>query len=1120
MLIITNMKYFLNAILIIGLLNCFFPVKAQQSSDIIVGSVYAKGEGGLIGVSIQELDATNRVVSGTVTDINGDFSLQIKNPKNKLEFIYLGYNTLRVNIGNQKKFSIQMTEDTKSLSEVVVTAKKKVSTGTLSIPEREASMAFQTIKADFQTLSVASVDEALQGQIAGLDIISNSGDVGSGSTMRLRGTASINANVTPLIVVDDVIYDAPNADTFDFVNANTENYADLLSINVDDIENITVLKDGASTARWGSRAANGVISIRKKRGVRGRPQLRYTYRLSEKWQPRGMRMLNGDEYTMLMKEAYFNPLQSDAAANIKEFNYVTNDGVFPDWRMYDNNTDWVGAVETRGITNDHYLTLSGGGERATFYISGGYYNETGSIIGQNLDRYTSLMNLSYYVSDRIVFSSDMSFAYSNQDKNYNTKIDDKDYDLLALAYRKMPNLGIYREDANGNSTGEYYSLPQNISSSLKDQLALPNPVALANLAKNNVKNYRLLPIFRLSYDLIPSNDDQMLQLRAMVQFDINNSTSYAFLPKEVTSAAWTDKNINKADNGNSKSYQTTSKIELEWHPKFTNKNHALGMTILGEMTSGTSAAQSESSYGMPAGIASPTTGSFVSDMKSSTNYWRSMDFVYTAHYSYMSKYNLDFTYTREGSSRFGPDKRFGNFGGISGRWNISDEEFMKRYQKWLSMLAIRSSTGIVGNQPDDDYLYFSKYSSWSNYLGSGTIRPDAISLNTLQWETTRDVNIGANIGLFDDLFTADFNFYNKITSNLLQKDVKIPTSSGFPKYAWQNVGSVQNRGWELFLNLNHFINVGKFHADFNLNFANNRNTVLSLSDIVLAQYNGDYTFKNGDYLSRLQLHNSLGSIYGFRYKGVYQYSADNPNLVASGYTLGSAPIARNADGSIIYDSDGKPVPMYFAYGTTNQYKFQGGDAIYEDVNHDGNINELDIVYLGNSYPKINGGGGFKFTYDKFSVNIYSVFRYGNKIVNAARMYAESMLTNDNQSRAVNWRWRKEGDLTDMPRAWNQNAVSGTTLPVARNFLGSDRYVEDGSFLRINQISFNYVFPKRWLSRLAVSNASFFLTLYNVYCFTKYSGVDPEVSYDSWGVSTDNSQTPRTQSFTGGVALQF
>jgi len=1114
------MKHFFNAILIIGLLSGFLPAKAQQSSDMIVGNVFSKKEGGLIGVTIQELDPTNRVVSGTVTDVNGDFSLLIKSPKNKLEFIYLGFSKQTITIGNQKKFSVEMKEEETGLSEVVVTSKKRVNTGAMSIPEREASMAYQTIKADFENLSVASIDEALQGKIAGLDIVANSGDVGAGSSMRLRGTASINANVTPLIVVDDMIYDAPNADTFDFVNANPENYADLLSINVDDIESITVLKDGASTARWGSKAANGVISIRKKRGVRGKPQLRYTYRLSGSRQPQGMRMLNGDEYTMLMKEAYFNPMQSDAAANIKEFNYITNDAVFPDWRMYDNNTDWVAAVKTTGVTNDHYLTLSGGGERAQFYLSGGYYNEKGSIIGQNLDRYTSLMTLNYYVSDRIVFMSDMSFTYQNQDKNYNIKINNKNYDLLALAYNKMPNLGIYREDANGNSTGEYYTLPQTISSSLKDQLDYPNPVALANLAKNNVKNYRLLPIFRLNYDLLPQVDNQMLQLRALVQFDINNSTTYAFFPKELTSVAWTDQSINKAQYGSSKSYQTTSRVELEWHPNFHNKDHSLAMSALAEIISGTSASQSEESYGLPSGIASPTTGSFVSNMGSSTSYSRGMDFVYSAHYSYKSKYNLDFTYTREGSSKFGPDKRFGNFGGLSGRWNISDEKFMQPAQKWLDMLAIRSSTGIVGNQPSDDYLYFSRYNTWSSYVSSGTIVPSSIRLNNLQWETTRDVNIGANIGMFNDLFTADFNYYNKVTSNLLQKDVKIPTSSGFPTYSWQNSGSVQNRGWELFLNLNKFIHVGKFHVDFNLNFANNRNMVLSLSDIVLAQYNGDYTFNNSDYISRLQLHNSLGSIYGFRFKGVYQYSADNPDLVASGYTLGSSPVARDAKGNIIYDSAGKPVPMYFAYGTTNKYKFQGGDAIYEDVNHDGNINQLDIVYLGNSYPKLNGGGGFTFAYDKFSVNIYSVFRYGNKIVNSARMWAESMINNNNQSRAVNWRWRKEGDLTDIPRAWNQNAITGTTLPIARNFLGSDRYVEDGSFLRINQISFNYTFPKKWLAKLFVSNASMFLTLYNIYCFTHYSGADPEVSYDSWGVSTDSNQTPRSQSFTGGLSLQF
>jgi hypothetical protein len=212
--------------------------------------------------------------------------------------------------------------------------------------------------------------------------------------------------------------------------------------------------------------------------------------------------------------------------------------------------------------------------------------------------------------------------------------------------------------------------------------------------------------------------------------------------------------------------------------------------------------------------------------------------------------------------------------------------------------------------------------------------------------------------------------------------------------------------------------------------------------------------------------------------------------------------------------------MYFAYGTANQLTFQGGDAIYEDVNHDGNINELDIVYLGNSNPKFNGGMGLKLTYDRFSMNIYSVFRYGNKVVNTARMNAESMINNNNQSRAVNWRWRKEGDLTDIPRAWNEKAIGNTSVTVARNFLGSDRYVEDGSYWRINQLTFNYAIPDKWLSKMSVASASAFLTVYNLYCFTNYSGVDPEVGYGSWGVSTDSNQTPRAKSFTAGISVRF
>jgi TonB-linked SusC/RagA family outer membrane protein len=1080
-------------------------VNAQTSSGdlIVVGKVFAKAEGELIGVSIRETDATNRIISGTITDVNGEFSLRIKNPKNKLIISYLGFKEQSLAIDDKRNFSIEMKEDDRSLEEVVITAKKRTNTGTMSIPEREVSMAMQTLKADFKELSVASIDEALQGQIAGLDIIANSGDVGSGSSMRLRGSASINANVTPLIVVNDLIYDASNTDGFDFVNADNENFANLLSINVDDIESITVMKDGASTAIYGSKGANGVISIRTRRGQRGKPRIQYTYRLSGKWQPEGMKMLNGDEYTMFLKEAYFNPRQSDAASNIKEINYIKSDAEFPNWRMYDNNTDWVDAVKTTGFTNDHYLTLSGGGEKALFYISAGYFNETGSIIGQNLDRYTSRMTLDYKVSDRIKFLSEMAFTYTNEDKNY-----DK---LLEIAYKKMPNLSIYKEDANGNSTGAYYALPQDMSTQLDDQKGLRNPVASASLAKNNVKSYRLIPTFSLQYDILPYEERQMLRLTGLVSFDIQNNSTSSFLPRELSTAVWTDGSLNKSDYGGSKSANTTTDINLRWVPKFNSEDHSLSMYGAAQIRGGSSASQSESSYGLPEGIHSPTTGSYISDMTSKTGYWRDLAFTYATHYSYKSKYNLDFTLRHEGSSKFGPDRKFGTFGGLSVRWNIIDESFMQPTQDWMSMLAIRLSSGITGNQPKDEFLHFSRYESWSSYLNRGTIRPVSIRLNDLRWEKVNEQNYGADLGFFDDLFTASFNYYNKTTTDLLHENVSIPTSSGYSVYEWQNVGSVQNQGWELYFNLNRFIKAGKFSADFNLNFANNKNIILDLNDIVLNKYNGDYDFNNGTYMSRLQLGNSIGSIYGFRYKGVYQYSLNNPDLVESGYTLGSSPATRDAGGNIIYDAEGKPVPMYFAYGTTSQLAFSGGDAIYEDINHDGNINELDIVYLGNSNPKFYGGMGLKLNYDRFSVNIYSVFRYGNKIVNIARMDTENMHSNNNQSRAVNWRWRQEGDLTEMPRALNA---------AGRNFLGSDRYVEDGSFWRIRQMSFNYSLPNKFLSKFSIASASAFLTIYNLYCFTGYSGVDPEVGYGSWGISTDKNQTPRAQSFTAGLSILF
>jgi len=279
--------------------------------------------------------------------------------------------------------------------------------------------------------------------------------------------------------------------------------------------------------------------------------------------------------------------------------------------------------------------------------------------------------------------------------------------------------------------------------------------------------------------------------------------------------------------------------------------------------------------------------------------------------------------------------------------------------------------------------------------------------------------------------------------------------------------------------------------------------------------NGDFDYNNGSYLSRVQLHNPLGAIYGFRYKGVYQYSDYSEEEVA-GVSGPNAPVARDAEGNVILNASGNPKSMYFDYDGKH-YEFVGGDAIYEDINHDGNINELDIVYLGSSLPKLTGGFGFRLKYGRLSANIQFNYRLGQKVINAARMGLENMATSNNQSQAVNWRWRTEGDsgANILPRA-----VTNKTNFISYNYLGSDRFVEDASFLRLNYLNLSYSVPERTLKQWGLSRLSFYLTFNNLFVITKYSGADPEVNQSGYAAATDNSRTPRSKSVTFGASISF
>ena len=1111
------------------------PIMAQEAR--ISGTVN-DNMGPVMMCNVIEVDGNNRNISFTQTDINGNFSMTVKNTKNKLRISYVGYKTVTLPIGTRTRFDVKL-EDATQIKEVTVTAKRKFNQGGLAIPEREVSVAAQTFNMkEVEGLAFTSADEALQGQIAGLDIVSNSGNLGAGTTMRLRGVTSINGSAEPLIVVDGNIFDNPDAN-FDFQNANEETYASLLSVNPSDIEDIQVLKDAAATAIWGSRGANGVIQIRTKRGARGATRVDYSLRIQTSWQPKGYNLLNGDDYTMMLKEMYYNPAQSaTATTNINEINYNRSWAEFENWN---NNTDWVDEVQQVGWNQYHYLTITGGGEKANFRVSAGYDHQNGTIIKQTLDRFTTKLALDYFVSDRITFRTTFPLTYTSNHRNY-------DDNILGRAQKLSPNMAVYRQDAQGNDTGEFYimlpqganneagsSAPGTSSNQLSAIRDLGNPVAIANLAWRDEKTYRISPEFRLDYYLMgKSGDETQLNYSGLVYMDIFSKSEPKYWPGSLSTRGWNDDNYNRSQVYDYKSLAFTTRHTMTFTPHFNNEDILVTMLGRWEMTSGNDNSQTVVNRNAPNGTTSPTVDTAIESMSTGNGEWRSMSMTYTGHYSYKSRYVLDFSLRADGTTKFGDSKKWGWFPGVSLRWNIIDEPFMKWSRKWLSELSFRPSWGIVGRQPDGQYLQYAKYNTSGVYGSISDKRSvtylEGLRLDELKWERTTQYNIGGDFGFYDGRITGDFNYYFKRTKDLLMGGVRIPSTTGFSSLSWSNVGEMTNKGWELNLSVNRLIEIGKFSLSANFNISQNFNEIVEMDESVLESINGEWdSSKRGQYLNRIQKGNPLGSIYGLRYQGVYQYSYEyltnlrqsnnwsgeelrdyiNNEFLANGKT---APIAIDDQGKVMMDSKGYPIRQVYNFNDgAPTYEFQGGDAIYEDVNHDGQINSLDIVYLGNSNPHLNGGFGLNLTYGDWSLRTSFSYRQGVKVVNTAKMGLEEMFNAYNQSSAVNWRWRKNGDVTEIPRAM---------FDTGYNWLGSDRYVEDASFVRMSYVQLSYTFKRKLLKQIGLNRLTTSLSGQNLFCWSKYSGTDPEHSPGSWGIAYDGSQTPRSKSVTMNIQVGF
>ena len=1067
----------------------------EGSGNVIKGKIVdIKTKEAIQGASVSEVDADGRIIKGAATDIEGNFILRITNPRNKISVSYVGYKSTMVSINNRSTINFSLDAGGSELGEVIVVSSRGMDNGMGNTLEKNLTTAVASINAKvLEEMSSASIDQALQGRLAGVDITATSGDPGAAMNIRIRGVSSINSNGNPLIVVDGMPYETDIPGDFNFGAADEQSYAQLLNISPADINTITVLKDAAATAVWGSRAANGVLVITTKRGVRGKPTIGYTFKGSAQFLPAPIPMLNGNQYSTLIPEIYTNlrgtTLNTRANAG-GEFNYDPND---PYWyHNYKHNTNWVDAISQTGHIQDHTISMNGGGEKAKYFASVGYFDQKGVTIGTGLTRINARINLDYTISDKIKIFTSFAYTHTDQDRNYADN-------LREVAYKKMPNMSIYEYDALGNQTPNFFSPATNVQGQFNGLdkgkvVGTVNPVAMASMAKFKVLGERVVPRFHIDYAIMKG----VLNSSFDVQFDINNTKSSTFLPQIATGRPNTEQTVNTPSTADIDLFNVTTRSTIAYTPKLKNQDHVVAGSfniftndnrgVRQEIrTTNTASSLLED----PASPSRATTGGILSRIDQS----RSVGAVIVGQYSYKDTYLFEGTLRGDGNSRFGPNYRYGLFPGGSFRWRLSNMGFIKSI-KQIDDLSFRLSYALAGNAPSKDYTFYNTYSTYANsYQGQSGVFPLRMELRNLRWETVHGFNTGANVSLFKGRLRADVDIYRNRTKDLFFDKLQIASYTGFNEIN-MNVGTMDNQGWEVAIFTTPYkqkdLTIG-----FDFNVSHNENVIREISEFYPST-KGNVAV-NGEYMRILQINNPFGSFYGFRSKGVYKDK--------------ESTVARGTNGKPITGPNGQIVYMRFNYPSID-YTFQPGDAMYEDINNDGNINYMDVVYLGNSNPKLTGGFGPNVTWKKFKISSFFSFRYGYDVVNETKMKTSNMAGYDNQSTAVLRRWRKEGDVTDIPRG----IIGG-----GYNWLGSDRYVEDASFLRFRTITARYTFEPKFISRLKMKNLSAYVTAENLYTWTKYTGQDPEVSTrgsDPFRVAADNSMTPPTKTFIIGLVAGF
>ncbi len=1033
------MKYLL---LLLFITSFASHISAQK--HIVRGTVIDE-MGGVVGATVAELDANKRVIQGTITNIDGDYTIQISSPNGTLQFSFIGTKTVVEKVNGRTTIDVTLSGDDQMVDEVTITAERTSTTFT-GVSQRDQTGSSTIVKLEGVMGSVvSSVDDALQGAVAGLDIIGG-GSPGSGSSIVIRGLGSLGGS-NPLIVVDGIIQKVSTAD-LDFASADTEDIGSLVSIAPGDIKSVRVLKDAAETAVYGTQGANGVLEIETKKGVRGKTRFDVNYKKSYSFESPSIPMLNGDEYVMLQQEMYHNRY---GVIDLPQ--EISNDIEYLDYYNYAQNTDWVKDITQIGQIDDFGFQISGGGDRTSYYASVNYQNEIGTVKNTANKRFTTRINLGYKISTKLNLNTQISYVNMYKDDNW-AEDDRRRNNVRSLAYKKAPNMSIYDYTPNGRKTDEFFTPLNNYQG---DGIKYFNPSAVVALSDYDQANNDFQTNFKLNY-----NVNSWLRLSETVSFQFQNSKKMEFLPYKAIGASW----LNDENNSSVERNSTGTLLSTQFMANFTpisNGVHSLSGFLMAETRQDEDEfIETSTGNGPSTAITDPASSPNRRGLKSGSSIINSVGFLGQIHYKLLDRHMFQVSMRTDASSRFGASSRWGTFPSASYAWRFSDEPFLDGLS-FLNESKLRISYGLSGSSSVGAYSRHGIYEGIGAYMGIQNVIPTQAQLQKLKWETSTMLNVGIELAFFNNRLEFTGEYYDRVTVDNLWKDYELPTTSGYDKLAYYNDGSIENSGFEFTTNVTA-IRQKDWNVNLNFNIYFNQNKFLTFPANITDEQTD---ISNGKYPVKAEIGKPVGSFFGFRYLGVYPTDAD--------------AVAHNADGSVKLGPNGNPIPMNY----DGKHQFEGGDAKYQDINNDGIIDLNDVVYLGDSNPDFAGGFGGSVKYKSFQVVASFLYRYGYDIVNGVALSAESMTNKDNQSKAVLNRWRVAGQ--DFP-----NILPRAYVGHPANNLGSDRYVEDASYLRLNNISMNYSFGPGVLKALHLNSFKVGIQARKLMTITNYSGQDPEV----------------------------